>query len=163
MPIESGRRKLRFNDLQEVVRDVEALRSGGYRRVGRWDLSQACGHLAAWMTYPVDGYPPVPFFLRPLLFLLKRTVVPGKLRRALETGEVGAGSPTLPATVPSPGGDEAEAVERLRRAVERFEAHQGPYRPSSLFGDLDRETCRRLQLVHCAHHLGYLLPGADPG
>ena len=39
--------------------------------------------------------------------------------------------------------------------------HTGPLHPSPMFGSLDREQLYRLQLIHCAHHLGFLLPRAE--
>lgn len=156
----SERRRLSFRDLDEVVRDAEALLAGGYRRVGRWDLSQVCGHLADWLTYPVDGFPTPPLALRPLMFLMRNTIAPRMLRKTLAKGEMPAGAPTLPASVPAPGGDESEAVARLRRAVERFRAHEGEYLPSPLFGPVSRDEANRIHLIHCAHHLGFLIPEA---
>ena len=158
----SGRRPLRFQDLDEVVRDVEALRAGGYRRVGRWDLAQACGHLADWMTYPIEGMPPAPLPMRAAMFVMRNTIAPRMLRRTLARGEMPAGAPTLPASIPAPGGDESAAVDRLRRAVERFRSHSGEYVPSPLFGRVSRDEANRMQLIHCAHHLGYFIPEAPP-
>ncbi len=156
----SERRRLRFHDLDEAVRDAESLLRGGYRRVGRWDLSQICDHLADWLTYPVDGMPPAPLPMRAAMFVMRHTVAPRMLRKTLDAGEMPAGAPTLPATVPAPGGDETEAVARLRRAVERFRAHEGEYLPSPLFGPVSRDEANRMQLIHCAHHLGFLIPEA---
>jgi len=154
------RRRLKFQDLQEAVRDAETLHAGGYRRLGKWDLSQACGHLADWLTFPVDGYPTLPLALRPVMFVMRNTIGPVIVRKVLAAGGMPAGASTMPATVPSPGGDEAEALARFRRAVERFQAHEGPYHPSPMFGQASREDADRMQIIHCAHHLGYLLPNA---
>lgn len=154
----SERRHLCFQDLNEAVRDAEGLLAGGYRRVGRWDLSQVCGHLADWLTYPVDGFPTTPLPLRPLLFLMRNTLAPRMMRKTLAKGEMPAGTPTLPASVPAPGGGESAAVDRLRRAVERFQAHQGEYRPSPIFGPVTRDEANQMHLIHCGHHLGFLIP-----
>jgi hypothetical protein len=156
VPTESRRRELRFADLAEAVRYAEALRSGHYVQAGRWDLAQVCGHLAEWLSFPLDGFPRLPVGLRLLLRLLRHTIGRRELRRLLATGRMPAGRPTLRETVPPPGGDEAAAVERLARAVARFEAHTGPLHPAPLFGELSREQWRQLQLIHCGHHLGFL-------
>lgn len=152
------RRALSFGDLDEAVREAERLRDGGYRRAGRWDLAQVCGHLAEWLGYPVDGFPRQPAPIRAVLWVMRNTVGRRQLRQVLASRSLPAGGPTIPQSIPTAGGDEAAAVERLRRAAERFRAHVGPYHPSPLFGALDRETATRLQLVHCAHHLGFLVP-----
>ncbi|WP_165075902.1 DUF1569 domain-containing protein [Paludisphaera rhizosphaerae] len=160
MSTATERRRLKFQDLQDAVREAEALHAGGYRRLGKWDLSQVCGHLADWLTFPVDGFPKPPTALRAVMFVVRNTVAPAMLRKTLATGEMPGGAPTMPATVPSPGGDEAEALARFRRAVERFQAHEGDYLPSPLFGQASREDANRMQIIHCAHHLGYLIPNA---
>ena len=153
-----ARRSLRLDDFDAVLRDVETLRSAGYDRAGNWDLAQCCGHLAEWMRFPVEGFPPPPAPIRLVLWVMKKTIAPSRLRQALESNSMAAGVPTLRETVPPPAGDEAAAEETLRKAVARFEAHAGPYRPSPMFGAVDRDTAKRLQLVHCAHHLSFLIP-----
>jgi hypothetical protein len=154
---------LRFECLGDAVRQAESLRLGGYERAGSWDLSQVCGHLAEWMGFPLDGFPHQPAPIRLVLWGLRNTIGRRELRRLLDRGVMPRGGPTIETTIPSPGGNEAEAVERLRRAVTRFEAHDGPLCPSPIFGVLDRVQWRRLQLIHCAHHLGFLRPNSQEG
>jgi hypothetical protein len=65
----------------------------------------------------------------------------------------------MPETVPRKGEqDDATAVAELERTIERFRDYSGPLHPSPLFGAMDRETVDQLQLRHCAHHLGFLVP-----
>jgi hypothetical protein len=65
----------------------------------------------------------------------------------------------MPATVFKPGecGD-IEAVDRLAATYERFRNHRGPWHPSPMFGPMDGATHLKLQLVHAAHHLSFLVP-----
>ncbi|WP_165246644.1 DUF1569 domain-containing protein [Paludisphaera soli] len=158
MPTDPKRRNLKFATLDEAVRDAETLHELGYRKAGEWELSQACGHLAQWIDFPMDGFPSPPTFLKPFLFVARHTIGPIAARRVLAKGEMPAGAPTMKETVPPPGGDEARAIEALRRSVERFEQYVGPFQPSHLFGHLNRDEWMKLQLIHCAHHLGYLVP-----
>ena len=72
-----------------------------------------------------------------------------------------SGRPTLPETIPQLGADAAEAVERFRQVVARFQAHEGPFYPSPVFGAMERETLTQLQLVHCSHHLGFFVAKGD--
>jgi hypothetical protein len=152
------RRPLEFHDLDEVVRDAEALHAGGYRRAGQWNLAQVCGHLAYWLRFPMDGFPKAPPPIRALLWVLRHTIGRRALRRLLEGHPMPDGRPTMPETIPTPGRDEAAAVDRLRAVVARFKAHDGPLYPSPLFGPLDKPTATHLQLIHCAHHLSFLVP-----
>ena len=153
----AGRRSLKFQSLSEVVADTESLHTSGYRKIGNWDLAQVCGHLAEWMRYPIDGFPPAPFPVRVILWTMRNTVGKKMLKGILEKG-FKPGGPTAPQSVQQPGADEKAAIAKLRDAVLRFENHTGPLHPSPLFGDLDKETATKLQLVHCAHHLSFLVP-----
>lgn len=152
------RRSLQFRNLDDAVREAESLLASGYDRAGNWDLAQTCGHLAEWMRFPIEGFPRSPLPVRVILWFLGITFARRKLRTTLETNAMPAGGPTLRETVPPAGGNDAAIVDRLRQMVERFKAYEGPLHPSPLFGDLDRETATRMQVLHCAHHLGFLVP-----
>ena len=154
------RRQLRFESLDAAVRDAEYLLAAGYDRVGRWDLAQCLDHLAAWLTYPVDGFPRTPLLLRPVFALVRATAGRGMLTKYLREG-MPAGKPTMPQSVTTPGGDPAAALGRFRAAAGRFTAHAGEYLPSPLFGPLTRDEALRVQLAHCAHHLSFLVPKAS--
>ena len=156
------RRDLAFATLDDVVRDAERLLAGRYDRAGKWNLGQTCWHLAEWMRFPLDGPPTQPLPIRGMLWVMRHTVGPRLLAKTLSTGKVSAGSPTMPQTVPGDDrADDAAGLEALRRSAERFAAHAGPLHPSPLFGPLDKPTSTKLQLVHCAHHLGFLTPKGD--
>ncbi|WP_422932009.1 DUF1569 domain-containing protein [Singulisphaera sp. PoT] len=155
-----SRRELDFREFDAVLHDVDSLAAGGYDRVGNWDLAQTCKHLADWMRYPLDGFPPAPLPIRLMLALVRNTVAPRMFRKVLEQRTMPGGSPTLPASVPPPGIDESAAIAELRQAIARFRNHEGPFHPSPLLGELDAETSKQAQLIHCAHHLSFLLPRA---
>jgi Protein of unknown function (DUF1569) len=152
------RRPLRFNDLDEVVRDAEGLLAKGYDKAGNWDLAQVCGHLAEWLRFPVEGFPKAPAPIRAVFWVLRKTMGRKKLLTYISTGSFPAGKPTMPETVPPPGGDPRAAVEKLRGAAGRLKAHTGPIVPSPLFGPMTKDEAVRMQLVHCAHHLSFLVP-----
>jgi hypothetical protein len=153
MPVE--RRKLSFATLDDAVADAENLLARGYDRAGNWDLAQVAGHLANWLSYPVEGFPKVPLLLRPVAWLL-RTTAGKRMRDGVLANGFAPGTRTVPETVPAAGGDAAEAVAKLKRAAERLKAHAGPIVPSPLFGPMDKDTAVRLQLRHCEHHLSFL-------
>ena len=101
--------------------------------------------------------------VRALFWVISRTIGPRQLRKVLAERRLPAGGPTLKETISKPGGGAAEAVERLRDVVERFQAHPGPLQPSPMFGPMDRETLTQLHLIHGAHHLSFLIPAEQPG
>ncbi len=151
------RRKRAFATLDEVVRDAENLLAKGYGRAGNWDLAQVCFHLAEWLRFPVEGFPKLPLFLRPMFWLFRKTV--GKAKRIKYTAEgMPANKPTMPQTVSDPGGDAIAAVAKLKEVAERFKAHTGPIHPSPLFGAMTKDEALQLQLKHCEHHLSFLVP-----
>lgn len=158
MTATTQRRQLRFNDLDEVVRDAESLLANGYEKAGNWDLAQCCKHLAEWLRFPVEGFPKMPLPLRPLFWMARKTVGRKKLLEYIGTGSFPAGKPTMPQTVAPPGGDPREAVDALRTSVERLKAYGGPIVPSPLFGPMTKDEAVRMQLVHAAHHLSFLVP-----
>jgi Protein of unknown function (DUF1569) len=152
------RRKLDFNSFDEVLADAERLLQSGYEKAGNWDLAQVCGHLAEWLRFPLDGYPSVPLLIAPMIWAVRKLAGRKMRDRILNSGRFQTGGRTLPQTVPPPGGDEAAAVAQLRQTIERFKRHDGPFHPSTLYGQMTRDEWTRLNLIHCAHHLSFLVP-----
>jgi hypothetical protein len=152
------RRTLTFATLDDVVRDTEHLLAVGYDRIGKWDLAQCCGHLAEWFRYQMDGYPKPPLLVRPVFWLIRNTVGKRLGRKMFAGGSMKTGLPTIPQSVPAPGGDDAAGVARLRETIGRWKAHTGPLHASPLFGGMSREAWTKGHLIHCAHHLSFLVP-----
>ncbi len=159
MSNQEQRRSLSFQKLDEAAEDARTLLSNGYSSAGSWDLSTTCGHLVEWMRFPMDGFPRTAFPMRVILAVMRVTVGPRMLRKVLAEKTMKSGIPTAPATVPAGGGDASTAVQELCETIRRLQTHEGPLHPSPLFGEMDRQTAIQLQLVHCAHHLSFLLPG----
>lgn len=151
------RRTLTFDSLDAAVREAEHLLAAGYERAGTWDLAQCLDHLAAWLTYPVSGFPTAPLPIRLMLAVVRRTLGRGMLNKYLREG-MPAGKPTMPQSVAEAGGDPAAALGRFKAAAGRFAAHGGDYLPSPLFGPLTRDEALKVQLAHAAHHLSFLVP-----
>jgi Protein of unknown function (DUF1569) len=152
------RRQLQFNALDEVVPDAENLLATGYEKAGNWDLAQVCGHLAEWMRFPVEGFPKAPAPIRAVFWVLRKTVGRKKFLGYITERTFPPGKPTMPQTVSSPGGDPRDAIEKLRKSVDRLKAYTGPIVPSPLFGAMTKDEAIRMQLVHAAHHLSFLVP-----
>jgi hypothetical protein len=135
------------------VRDeLDRLHRAGYQKASQWDLAQICDQLTYFILGSLDGHPyRVPWLLK---VLFGRMV----LKKILKAKRMKANSPTPQKPLPAPGGDEAAAVGRLKAALDRLEAHQGEMHASPFFGYLTPAQWRELHLIHCAHHLGYLIP-----
>ena len=152
------RRQLRFSTLDDIVGDAENLLANGYDKTGNWDLAQVCNHCALWVKYPLDGFPKLPLWLKPIFFVVKRTVLPKLERQMRETKTMPVGMSTAPMTVFPPGQDEAAALAGLKLQLERYKTHTGPMHSSPLRGQLSLVEWEDTAKTHCAHHLSFLVP-----
>ncbi len=147
-------RRLDFKDFNAVLAEVDRLHQGGYTKAGQWDLAQVCDHLRYFIEGSLDGFT----FRVPWLFkVLFGNLV---LRRILKTRRMKSGITTPQKPLPPAGEDEAAAVSRFKQIVERLKTHTGEFHASPFFGKLTPEQWRDLHQIHCAHHLGFLLPKA---
>ncbi len=153
-----SRRELRFDTLDDAVRDAEHLLAAGYERAGNWDLAQCCGHLSEWFRYQMEGFPPLPLWMRPAMWTLRNTLGPAMARKAIAAGTMRAGISTIPQSVVEPGRDATAAVATFRDTVARWTAHAGPLLPSPLFGSMTKPEWVKLHAIHAAHHLSFLVP-----
>jgi hypothetical protein len=152
-------RHLEFQQLSDIAAEARRLLASGYQPAGNWNLAQVCQHLNEWLRFPIDGYPAVPIFLRPMFWILRHTIGPAQLKKILATKSFPKNGPTMPSTVfPADRASDGVAVHELTATIDRFEKYQGPMHASPLFGAMDRQTHVRLQLVHAGHHLGFLIP-----
>ena len=151
-------RKIEFQSFDEVIAEAKVLLEGHVAH-GNWNYVQTCHHLANWMRFPVEGFPKSGFPLNFMLWILKLTMGKGMIRKILANRAMKAGSPTMPQSISTPdASSEAEALQELEAAIQQFRNHSGEYIPSPLFGQLDRKKSEQLQLIHCAHHFGFLAP-----
>lgn len=149
------RRPLDFHSEDEVIAELDRLRTLGYEKAGAWNLGEICNHTAIFIRGSLDGFtgPNPPWFIRLVgPWFVKRMI---KKRRMPE----GVG---LPAHLrPKPNCDEATEVQALKKLLIRFRDHTGPLFPSPFGGDLGRDRWRQLHLIHCAHHLSFLHPAGS--
>ena len=151
-------RKLKFDNLDQVIEEVNRLLDGGYTQTGNWNLSQACGHLNDWMRFSLDGYPKAPPPIRLMLWLMKVTVGRRQFEAVIKNG-FKAKLPTMPETVPdSDAASDAAAADEFKTTIHRLKDSNGPIVPSPLYGPMTYDEAVQLQLAHCAHHLAYLNP-----
>ncbi|HEU5116839.1 MAG TPA: DUF1569 domain-containing protein [Isosphaeraceae bacterium] len=145
-----GRRTLRFQTADEIMPDVERLLAG-YRHVGHWSLGQICNHLATSMRRVIDmpaSTPQDP----------SQWVSEARKQEVFASGMLPEGIPAPPQALPPQATDEKAEAENLRQAIAYFQASPGPVVPHRVFGPLSREEWERLQLIHCAHHLSFVIP-----
>lgn len=145
-------RELHFQNFDEVLSEVDRLHTKGYNQAGNWDLAQVLDHLAFFMKGPMDGYQfKVPWPIKVLLGKwVKRRILSGKKMKR------GVFTPQKP--LPPSGLDEAAAVKRFGEVLQRLRNHQGALLPNPFFGPMSLDEALQLNLIHCNHHLGYLIP-----
>ena len=147
-----GRRTLRFQTADEIMPDVERLLAG-YRTVGHWSLGQICNHLANTMRRVIDmpaSTPQDP----------SQWVSEERKQEIFASGMLPEGIPAPPQVLPTETTDDRAEAENLRQAIAYFQASPGPVVPHRILGPLSREEWERLQLIHCAHHLSFVVPNS---
>lgn len=143
------RRHLRFRDLDEVIAEIRTLQRG-YARAGNWSLPQVCWHLEVSVA---NRMKPGPYPANTPEQEARRPV----FEQVLASGRLPDGIVAPEPMVPPPDcGD--EAIEACIKQLERFKGYTGRIPPHRIFGDLPDDEARQLNLIHCAHHLGYLVP-----
>ncbi|HEX8323933.1 MAG TPA: DUF1569 domain-containing protein [Tepidisphaeraceae bacterium] len=146
------RRTLQFSTAEDVATDVARLRHG-YVGTGSWSLPQTCYHLnwvmqSSMKPGPAPADTPEQIARRPLL------------QQMLATGKIPNGLPAPDEAVP-PADVPLSAVDTFLSTLEQFGRFAGPFAAHRLFGKISDDDRRRQQILHCAHHLSYLVP-AEP-
>lgn len=148
----AGRRQLNFNSEDEVIAEVDRLRRGA-AQAGAWSLAQMCAHLDK----------SVQFRMQPGPFPPNTPEQDGRqeqFRGIMASGRLPDGISAPDTMMPPPDcGD--EAIDAFIATLTKFKSFPGPIAPHRLFGQLSDPDARRLNLIHCAHHLSYLTPTAS--
>ncbi len=151
------RRTLRFNSLEdldaELARIERADRDGGLSHTGNWTPGQILGHIAAWLEFGWNGYPPElrpPRLVRWVLMLRKarylRDGLPVGVRiPGLKDGTLGIEPMTT-----------ADGLARLRRTLEPLRRGEDQPFDSPGFGKLSNAEAIQGNLRHAELHLGFL-------
>jgi hypothetical protein len=149
------RRKLRFEELDEAVREAEQLSEadhrGALRATGNWTLGQALGHLAYWASCPFEGYPEMPrppWFVRALIPLMRNGFLNKGLPAGVYLGKTPGGTFGID-VMPTD-----EGLAKMRFAFERL-AKQPPTIPNLVFGPMSHEDWIKLNLRHAELHLSF--------
>ncbi len=152
----AGCRRLAFANIGEAIADAEELAradaDGTLDRLGNWTLGQALGHVAAWASYPYEGYPVTPpWFVRLLGPLLKRRVFRGTLPRGYRLPGVPGGTLGIDVLSTEAG------LARFRHSLTRL-GDAPPKVRNPVFGWLTHDEWLTLNLRHAELHLGFFVP-----
>ena len=157
----ASRRSLRFQSLQEVLGDLQAIEAsidaGTLEHTGNWQPGEIFDHLRKFLQGAIDGFPdkapaPIRWIARMML-----------KKRATESDEPFPAGFKLPkqasALLPEPDIDARRALGELRTQIERVVAGEKMNQPSPLIGSLQHEEWMVMQLKHFSLHLSFLHPG----
>ncbi|QDV33403.1 DUF1569 domain-containing protein [Tautonia plasticadhaerens] len=148
-----GRRSLDFRDADAVIAEIRRLQGGGYTMLGKWTLTQMCEHLTSTFRVGLDGVD------RRLPWLFRKLVGEPMARHVTRTRRMISGVPAPREVVPTaPGGpDDPALIDACIATIERARDATSLPRPHPM-ADLTVAQWKELNWVHCAHHLGFLVP-----
>ena len=150
------RRNLTFQNLDEVVAEVDRLASGEVRVTGKHSFGKILNHLSISQDVSsgrITDAPSPPFFMKLLMPLMKRMIINSK---PLKPGV------KLPANGESFFWPEKEfsistAVQQFKESTEHYKAN-GPLPVHPFFGKLTKAEADELNCRHAALHLGFVHP-----
>lgn len=148
------RRDLDFTCAEDVIRDVNHLRTSGYSHLGQWNLSQVCEHLTATMKGAMDG-----FGFR-LPWVLRATILKWAFRYFLKRRRLRPGAPTFRMLKPkhTQSDDDDTLIDECIQICQRVADFQGPIENYPLLDNVNVDEWRDFMWIHAAHHLGFLVP-----
>jgi len=156
MAVESAkatdRRSVQYQDLQDLLQDVEQLARGEPRTLGNKTFPQILKHLSIVMNGSMDGMAMrVPWYFKMIGKLLKNRILSSPMRPGFR----------LPAEAEKTLWPEVsslpEALDAFRKSIKRLETE--PKRePSPFLGPLTREEWDKLHLRHAELHMSYVVP-----
>lgn len=149
------RRKVRLTGLDDVLAEAERLaqaeREGRLVRLGNWSLGQMFGHLASWMEYAYDGYPPAmapPLVVRWVIRLMRRRILSGPMPQGYRVPGIKGGTFGIEEMSTN------EGLSRLHRAVARMNIEPARFHSPAL-GPLSEAERIRLHIGHAELHMGF--------
>lgn len=144
-------RQLSFQDFDQVASDITTLRDGGYEQGGAWNLSQVCEHLANTLSVGLHGG------MKPMPWLLRATVYRAIFELVILTGKMPSGAQAPPELTPDEReADDPTAIQRCLDLLVEARDRVDPIPPNPFVTGMHLKKWRKLQYVHCAHHLSFL-------
>jgi uncharacterized protein DUF1569 len=114
-----------------------------------WSLPQALSHCAQAIEFTIAGFPRSRSRIFQAVF--GRAIKRRFLRRGVMFHNRAASTPSA-APIP-PDVTRAEALTRLRRAIDDFEAYSGPCAPHFTYGPTTKAEYEALHAMHLTDHL----------
>lgn len=134
--------------LQEIRDELENLNPDNLAVEGPWSVAQVFSHCAQSIEYSLIGFP----LDKPAWFqnTLGKLVLRKFLRQGYMDHKTNAAIPGAP---PPAAMEPRAALDRLLAAIDKFQAHEGPFEPHFAYGMVDKPDYGRVQGMHIAQHL----------
>ena len=147
------RRVLQFTSLEQVLADAEQMAAQPVQMLGNWTLAQVVQHIADAMHCSFDGFGFMApwwarWFIAPFVknsFIVKPMPAGFKLPQRAE------------AMLPKSDVKIADALQRLRQAIERYRTEK-PTAAHPFLGKLALQEWVSLNLRHAELHLSFAVP-----
>ena len=143
-------RKLKFENFDQIIEDINQLRNSEYDQGGNWNLSQVCEHLSNTILLGIEGGKPAPWFLRRVMF-------PVLFRVLIFMGSMPSGATAPPEIVPPEReADDPESIDNCLRLLAIARDRQEKLPPNPIVAGMSLSNWKKLQLIHSAHHLAFI-------
>ena len=152
--IEVARRKLRFESLDDILREAEQMAARPHRTTGKWTYGQILRHLAKGCDACFDGFGDptfVPWWARWFIApLMKKRFLSETMRAGIKV------PPNVTTLMPEVEVSVDEALMHLRKALDRFTSEE-PSQPHPFLGRLrNKDEYVALVLRHSELHLSFV-------
>lgn len=138
-----------LSSLDEARKELMKLKGKQLVNAVAWSPYQTFAHCAKTIEYSISGYPA----LKPTI--VRNTVGRLAIRKFLKQGYMQhnlvadvPGSPAIDNT-----GSAQDGVQMLIKAIDKFKAYKGEFKPHLLFGRLTKAQYDQYFAMHIANHL----------
>jgi hypothetical protein len=148
-----NRRQLRYESLDDFLRDTDGLTTGISRTLGNWTLAQIFEHLARWFRMAVEGTDvQVPRWVQFVLWQWRKRSLSMPSKPGFKIP-----SPLESVLLPEEGLSTDRCLQDLRGAVSRFRG-ASQFAPHPAYGQLTRDEWHQLALRHAEMHMSFIVP-----
>ena len=152
----TGRRKVHYENLNELLADAERLSEGEVTLIGNWSRGKIFGHISRSLNFSIDVFPfKVNWAIRMIAKLfMKKKFLTKPLPAGFQIPEK-----NQPDFVPE-NDDTEQGLAELREAIQRFQTD--PTRVKhAILGELTAEEWEQFHRRHAEMHMSFIIPAGD--
>jgi len=139
------KRKVRFRDFDEVIREAESLMESGYTEAGEWTLGEVCDHLEKTIKAQCGMPSRLPTFMQ-----IGGAFMAGTFMQATRGRQV----PTM--WPPKKDISDEDGLKRLKKSIKRF-TRASKNTGFLMFRNKTPKMVKKFHLRHCQHHFEFLV------